>query len=241
MLAMQILPAIAVAAGACGAAGAWSWATIAPSSQLFGPTVRHTGDHTSIALTFDDGPNPALTASLLESLHRHGVKATFFLIGKWAKASPDLTKEIADAGHTIGNHSDTHPRLVLRTPGQISRQLERCDRAIEEATGKKPRWMRPPYGFRGPQLGGVVHKRGGAGVVMWSATARDWKPQAAESVIERLRAVRGGDIVLLHDGDPQVANADRRHTALALEYWIPRWKDAGLRFMTLDEIGAGIK
>lgn len=78
-------------------------------------------------------------------------------------------------------------------------------------------------------------------MVMWSATARDWKPQAAESVIERLRGVRGGDIVLLHDGDPQVANADRRHTALALEYWIPRWKDAGLRFMTLDEIGAGIK
>ncbi len=71
---------------------------------------------------------------------------------------------------------------------------------------------------------------------MWSASARDWKPQAAETVIERLRRVRGGDIVLLHDGDPQVANADRRHTALTLEYWIPRWKDAGLRFVTLDEI-----
>ena len=98
--------------------------------------------------------------------------------------------------------------------------------------------MRPPYGFRGPQLAAVVRKRGGAGVVMWSAMARDWKPQAAETVIERLRRVRGGDIVLLHDGDPHVADADRRHTALALEYWIPRWKDAGMRFVTLDELKA---
>jgi peptidoglycan-N-acetylglucosamine deacetylase len=241
MFAVQMLPTIAAAGGACAAAGAWSWAAVAPLSQMFGPTIRYTGDRTSIALTFDDGPNPALTASLLELLHRNSVRATFFLIGKWAAAAPTLTAEIARAGHTIGNHTNTHPVLSFCSPRRISTELDRCDEAIEVATGKKPRWMRPPYGFRGPQLAGAVRKRGSAGVVMWSAMARDWKPQAAETVIERLRGVEGGDIVLLHDGDPHAANADRRHTALALEYWIPRWKDAGMRFTTLDEIHPEIK
>jgi peptidoglycan-N-acetylglucosamine deacetylase len=236
MAAMQILPAIAAAGGACAAAGAFSWGAVSSSSQLFGATVRHTGDRAAIALTFDDGPNPALTPSLLELLNRHEVKATFFLIGKWVTATPDLAGEIAGGGHTIGNHTYTHPSLALRTSARIFSELARCDEAIEAAVGKKSRWMRPPYGFRGPQIASVMRKRNAAGVVMWSATARDWKPQAAESVIERLRRVQGGDIVLLHDGDPRVENADRRHTALALEYWIPRWKNAGMRFVTLDEI-----
>ena len=95
--------------------------------------------------------------------------------------------------------------------------------------------MRPPYGFRGPQLDRVIRRRGGAGVVMWSVAARDWQPQPAERVVERLRRVHGGDIVLLHDADYKVPQADRRHTIAALEYWLPRWKDAGLRFVNLDE------
>lgn len=233
---MEMLPALAAVGGVCAAAGVFSWGAVAPSSQLFGPTVRHTGDQATIALTFDDDPNPALTPSLLELLDRHAVKATFFLIGKWVSSTPTLAAEISAAGHTIGNHTHTHPGLALCSPARILSELDRCDEAIETATGKKPRSMRPPYGFRGPQLAPVVRERGGAAVVMWSAMARDWKPQAAETVIERLRRVRGGDIVLLHDGDPHVANADRRHTALALEYWIPRWKDAGMRFATVDEL-----
>jgi len=71
---------------------------------------------------------------------------------------------------------------------------------------------------------------------MWSAWARDWKPQPAEPVIERLRRARGGDIVLLHDGDHRVINSDRRHTVAALEYWLPRWKESAIRFVTLDEM-----
>jgi peptidoglycan/xylan/chitin deacetylase (PgdA/CDA1 family) len=233
---MELLPEVAIASGICAAAGMWSWAAVAPSSQLFGPTIRRTGDTRVVALTFDDGPNPALTPSILKLLERYEVKATFFLIGKWAAAAPQLVKDIASAGHTIGNHTDTHPALAFCSPSRIRVELDRCDEYIEAATGKRTRWMRPPYGFRGPQLGAAVRKVGAAGVVMWSAMARDWKPQAAESVIERLRPVQGGDIVLLHDGDPQVAGADRRHTALALNYWIPRWQEAGLRFVALDEI-----
>ncbi|MGH9866461.1 MAG: hypothetical protein ACRD4H_13715, partial [Candidatus Acidiferrales bacterium] len=100
------------------------------------------------------------------------------------------------------------------------------------------RWMRPPFGFRGPQLDGVVREFGYSGVAMWSKWAWDWKPQPAQPVIHRLRHVTGGDIVLLHDGDHRLLKGDRRHTVTALEHWLPRWKDGGLRFVTLDSIGA---
>jgi peptidoglycan/xylan/chitin deacetylase (PgdA/CDA1 family) len=70
---------------------------------------------------------------------------------------------------------------------------------------------------------------------MWSAMARDWKLQPAERVIERLRRARGSDIVLLHDGDHKVLQGDRRHTLAAVEYWLPRWRDSGIRFVNLDE------
>jgi peptidoglycan/xylan/chitin deacetylase (PgdA/CDA1 family) len=236
ILVMGMLPALAAAGGSCAVGGTLSWAAVAPSSQLFGPTIRRTGDASAIALTFDDGPNPAATPALLALLERYNAKATFFLIGRNVRTFPALAKEIAARGHVIGNHTETHPRLAFLPPARIADELSRCDDAIEAATGKKPRWMRPPFGFRGPQLGGVVRRHGSAGVVMWSVWARDWKPQPPEPVIQRLRRVGGGDIVLLHDGDHRVLEGDRRHTVAALEHWLPRWKDAGLRFVTLDEI-----
>lgn len=223
-------------AGAGCAAGTYSWAACVPSAQLFGRTIRHTGNPHTIALTFDDGPNPAVTPELLDLLDRHSVRATFFLIGAHVRAYPELAREIVDRGHTVGNHTDTHPALPLLSARRISDELARCDDSILSATRHTPRWMRPPYGFRSPLLNGIVAKRKGSGVVMWSRLARDWKPQPTEPVVQRLRSVRGGDIVLLHDGDHRAPGGDRRHTVEALATWIPRWKEAGLGMVTLDEI-----
>ena len=231
---MPSLPALLATGGACAAA--FAWGAVAPSSQLFGPTIRRTGDSSTMALTFDDGPNPAATPLLLDLLDRHNAHATFFLIGEHVRAFPALAKEIARRGHTIGNHTETHPALTFLSRRRIAEELDRCDDAIAAAIGQKSRWMRPPFGFRGPQLGGVVRSRGVAAVVMWSVWARDWKPQPARPVIQRLRRARGGDIVLLHDGDHRRLEGDRRHTVAALEYWLPRWKDAGMRFVTLDDL-----
>ena len=224
------------AGGALAAGGVFAWGAVAPSSQLFGATIRQTGNSSAIALTFDDGPNPAATPQLLRLLDRYGARATFFLIGERVTATPSVTKEIALRGHTIGNHTYAHANLTFRTGASISKELDRCDEAIEAATRYRSRWMRPPFGYRGPQLGKVVQKRGGAGVVMWSRSARDWNPQPAAAVIHRLRQVQGGDIVLLHDGDHRTPAGDRQHTLEALDHWLPRWKDAGLRFVTLDEL-----
>ncbi len=233
---IDAIPVLCVAGGALAASGTYAWGSVASSAELFGPTIRRTGDTSTIALTFDDGPNPAATPPLLDLLDRHRVKATFFLIGAWIREAPSLANEVAARGHVVGNHTDTHPSLALRSGQRINDELDRCDDAIESATAQKPRWMRPPFGFRSPLLDGIVRRRCGAGVVMWSTSAHDWKPQSAEPVIERLRRVRGGDIVLLHDGDHRMMNSDRRHTVSALEYWLPRWKDSGIRFVTLDEM-----
>ncbi len=232
--------ALGIAAGCAGvaavaAAGVAAWAAGAPSSQLFGPTIRTTQDAGAIALTFDDGPNPAVTPALLEVLEQNSARATFFLIGRYVRAFPDLAVEILARGHTIANHTETHPRLAFLPAARVREELLLCREAIAAVTPREILWMRPPFGFRGPNLDAVARGLGFAGVVMWSRWARDWNPQPAGPVIRRLRRVRGGDIVLLHDGDHRRRLGDRRHTVTAMEYWLPRWRDAGLRFVTLDD------
>jgi peptidoglycan-N-acetylglucosamine deacetylase len=231
--------AVGIAAGCAGAvvvaAGAAAWSTMSASSQVFGPTIRNTQDAGAIALTFDDGPNPAVTPALLEVLEQNSVRATFFVMGKHVRAFPELALEIVTRGHTIANHTETHPSLTFLPAAKVRDELQKCRDAIASATTRDTQWMRPPFGFRGPNLNGVSREMGLAGVVMWSRWAWDWKPQPAGPVIRRLRRVRGGDIVLLHDGDHRRPDGDRRHTVTAMEYWLPRWREAGMRFVTLDD------
>ena len=99
--------------------------------------------------------------------------------------------------------------------------------------------MRPPYGSRGPQLNSVIQRMKFDGVVMWSLMGYDWKPQPKERLIHRLHSARwnrgggrGGDVIVLHDGWSRGWNADREHLLQALEYWLPRWKEAGVEFVT---------
>lgn len=219
-----------------GGAVVATWGAVYPGAQIFGPSLRTTGDAGTIALTFDDGPNPAATPALLEVLERNAAHATFFVMGAHVRAFPEIAREIVAGRHTIANHTETHPNITFLPAKALHDELSRCDEAIHSATGVRPHWMRPPFGFRGPQLDGVVRRMGYAGVAMWSRWMWDWKPQPASNVIRRLRRVGGGDIVLLHDGDHRNVQGERQHTVKALEYWLPRWKDAGLRFVTVDEI-----
>jgi peptidoglycan/xylan/chitin deacetylase (PgdA/CDA1 family) len=217
-------------------AGAVAWGAVAPRSQLFGSTIRRTGRSNTVALTFDDGPNPALTPRLLRLLDENRIRATFFLMGCYVRECPSLVQEIAAAGHTIGNHSDSHPNLFWLTPSRIADELARCQDAIEKACGQRAVWMRPPFGYRGPHLFPVVRRLGLRGVVLWSRVALDWKPQPIAEIVHRLRRVRGGDIVLFHDGDYRRQRGDRNITLAGLDYWLPRWISAGLQFVTLNGI-----
>jgi peptidoglycan-N-acetylglucosamine deacetylase len=197
--------------------------------------LRRLDDASRMAITFDDGPNPSVTPKVLDLFDRHNAKATFFLIGRHVRAFPALAREIAERGHAIGNHTESHPSLTFLSAHRITDELDRCDDAIVDATGKRPRWMRPPFGYRSPLLDGIVRRRGGAGLAMWNVAARDWRTDSPEPVIQRLHRARGGDIVLLHDGDHRVREGKRGHVLAALEYWLPRWRDAGIQFVKLDE------
>jgi peptidoglycan/xylan/chitin deacetylase (PgdA/CDA1 family) len=219
------------------APGICAWGAYHPSSELFGKTRRRIGRARTIALTFDDGPNPAVTPQLLDLLDRYDARGTFFLIGRHVRACPALTAEIAARGHTIGNHTDTHPNLLWQSRRRILEELERCDASIADATGQRPRIMRPPYGCRRPQVHAAARDAGFGRPVLWSRSARDWTQQLATQVIERLRAIRPGDIVLLHDGFHAALGADRRHTVDALEYWLPRWKAQGFAFVSVGALG----
>jgi peptidoglycan/xylan/chitin deacetylase (PgdA/CDA1 family) len=171
---------------------------------------------------------------------RYSVHATFFLVGKFARACPELVKEISARRHLIGNHSDTHPNLFLKSRAGIREELSRCQEAIAVAAhGEPPNWMRPPYGYRSPFLRQEIRRAGMLGVVMWSKICWDWKPQPPERLIKRLARVARpgqprGDIVVLHDGDHRALSGDRQHVVAALEHWLPRWRDAGMEFVTME-------
>jgi peptidoglycan-N-acetylglucosamine deacetylase len=231
-------PAIAELSTAAfaAAAGAWAWGSFLPSSQLFGATIRRTADPQAMALTFDDGPNPAATPQLLDLLELHNIRATFFLIGSRVRQFPALAARVAAAGHSIGNHTDTHPILTFQSPRRIRAELEACRHAIADATGHDPRWIRPPFGARGLHVTAALQRAGFDAAIMWSAWGKDWKERTSEGVIRHLRQAGGGDIVLLHDGDHSVPEGKRQHTIDALAILIPRWKSAAIRFVTCDQL-----
>jgi peptidoglycan/xylan/chitin deacetylase (PgdA/CDA1 family) len=221
----------AVIIPAAAGAGACAWGAFHPRSQLFGPTIRTAG--TACALTFDDGPNPAVTPRLLSILEKHQVPATFFLLGKYVRNHPRLAAEIHAAKHALGNHTYDHHSLVFWGPNRILDQLNRCEETIFNATGSRTACVRPPFGFRGPHFASAARTAGFSKIVMWTVNGHDWNPKATGRMQRRLRKTQCGDIVLLHDGDHRTSNADRSHMLQALEYWLPRWKDRGLQFVSL--------
>jgi len=214
---------------AATAMGFGAWGAFHPKARLFGPVVASAGN--SCALTFDDGPNPSTTPKLLAILEKHRVKATFFVLGKYVQANPGLAAEIAARKHVVGNHTYAHPNMLFYTRQQIVDELNRCEDAISKATGGRSACVRPPFGFRGPQFYWAVRTVGLSKVVMWSVSARDWRPQPWERVSRRIQKARRGDILLFHDGDHRASNADRNHMLRALEFWLPRWTDSGLEFI----------
>jgi len=242
---------IAVPTVVAGLSALTAYGAAHPRSQLFGHSICHTGQTRKLALTFDDGPNPSITPKLLDLLDRYHAQATFFLVGKYVRESPALTKEMSSRGHLIGNHTETHPNLFFCGPDETRSELLRCSEAIEHATWSKPRWFRPPFGFRSPWLGGIVQHQQ-MRMVMWTLIPGDWRAKPADWLIQRMSAIAahaqnlstkgsppqsmsGGDILCLHDGDYARPNADRTRTLTALEYWLPRWRDLGLEFVTMKE------
>ena len=164
------------------AAGYLGYATMAPGSQLYGRTLTHGSDPGQIALTYDDGPNDPHTLRLLDVLAKQEAKATFFLIGRYVKQRPDIARAIQAAGHAIGNHTFTHPNLVLCSPAKLNQELSECGKALEDAIGAPASLFRPPFGGRRPDVLRTVRAMG-MDPVMWSVTAFDWSARSSEFIV----------------------------------------------------------
>ena len=223
--------AATVAAAAVLAAGAYAYAGMWPTSQLFGRCVVAAKRPTQIALTYDDGPNDPDTFRLLDVLARHEVRATFFMIGRFVRQRPEIARAVAAAGHLIGNHTMTHPLLLVRTPRIVRQQLRDCNAALEDALGTPVRWFRPPHGGRRPDVLRAARELG-LTPVLWNAMGYDWKPTTPEAVERNIlrgfrKNLRRGFATnaLLHDGGQAGMGQDRRHTIAATDRLITTWKN----------------
>jgi len=228
-----ILP-ITASLGALVVAG---YNTMSPTSQLYGRTFIGEGRGSKrLALTFDDGPNDPHTLHLLDVLANHNVKATFFAVGKYVKQRPDVLRKAGEAGHEIGNHTFSHPNLIFRSAADTAREIGECDATIEDAIVQTPRLFRPPFGGRRPAN---LRAIAGAGksAVMWSVTGYDWSATSSRQIVDKVtRQVRGGDVILLHDGGHLRMGTDRSLTVQATDELIRRYKEDGFEFVTVSEM-----
>jgi peptidoglycan/xylan/chitin deacetylase (PgdA/CDA1 family) len=228
--------AIAAAAGVAG----YTWAAMAPGSQIFGRTIVAGRDPKEFALTFDDGPNDGYTQRLLDVLAAHEVRATFFLIGKYVRQRPELARTIHAAGHRVGNHTMSHPVLLLESPRRVREELAGCNAALEDALGEAVKLMRPPHGARRPDVLRAARELGLI-PVLWNAMGYDWRPTTAALVVEHLergiarnqRRGRGSNL-LLHDGGHLAMGTDRSHSVEATRIVLERYSPGAVRYVTAD-------
>jgi peptidoglycan/xylan/chitin deacetylase (PgdA/CDA1 family) len=211
-----------------------------PRSTWLGPNLTHLPApaiaRREIALTFDDGPDAALTPRVLEILDKHGARATFFCIAERAAAHPDLVREILRRGHAVENHSRAHratfPMLGL---GGIRREIAGAQATIAEIASRAPRFFRPPAGLRNPLLDPVLHDLG-LRLVSWTRRGYDTNRADAAGVAERLtRGLAAGDILLLHDGHCARTAGGDPVVLEALPRVLEAVRASGLKSVTLSQ------
>ncbi|MGH3687296.1 MAG: polysaccharide deacetylase family protein [Pseudonocardiaceae bacterium] len=220
------LPGRAIAAPAGAAASDPAASHNTPARQVH--DVLPSLPHNAIALTIDDGPHPLWTPQMLELLHLNGIRATFSLIGSQAQAHPALVQRIIAEGHSVGNHSMTHPQPFSGgNPAMIHQQITDAQSAIADAGGVAPSLFRSPAGdWSAEVLTAVQDLR--MVPLGWNIDPRDWSQPGIGLITSRLLATRPGDILLCHDG-----GGNRAQTIESLRTVLPTLKNRGLVFATL--------
>lgn len=188
-------------------------------------SVKEEKNEKVIALTFDDGPHEKWTLALLDGLKERGVKATFFLMGENIAGNEELVQRMAREGHLIGNHSYTHVQLTKEGMDEVCESFEKTSQIIEELTGERPQYVRPPYGDWNEEL----ECRTNLTTVLWDVDSLDWKYKNRKQIADKVcREAENGDIVLMHD-----IFSTSQEAAMDI---IDRLKAEGWKFVTADEI-----
>lgn len=160
----------------------------------------------NIALTFDDGPHP-MTLPVLELLENHGVKATFFCIGRQIEKYPHIFQKIIDNGHTVGNHSYSHSNnFGFFSSKRVQKELDKTDALIEKHTGKKPTFFRPPFGVTNLHIKKALHKTKHH-TIGWNVRSLDTAIESEAKILKRIKSsLKPGSIILLHDTSQKTVN-----------------------------------
>ncbi|MDT0396634.1 MULTISPECIES: polysaccharide deacetylase family protein [Streptomyces] len=221
---------------AVGAAHIVPAATWLPVVRRRLPRLAGLGDPAHVALTFDDGPDPESTPRFLDALDALGVRATFFVLGDGVVRHPAVVRETFRRGHELAVHGWSHDRPWRPAPADDVRSLLRAAGAVLEATGRRPRWYRPPYGIL---TGGrwAAARTAGLRPVLWSVWGRDWTARATPASVRTAvtAGLHGGETVLLHDTDRMSAPGSWRATLEALPGMVDDCRTAGLSIGPLAE------
>lgn len=217
----RVVAALAANHAVLSSAGMW------PRGRLLGPNLsrlpRAAAFESRVALTFDDGPDPEVTPEVLDLLDAYGARATFFAIGRRVDRYPEIVAGIAERGHLLENHSYDHAlTFAFSGPRRLARDLDRAQRSLERASGRRPVYFRAPAGLRNPWLEPVLARRG-LRLVSWTRRGFDTVDRVAVRVVRRLvDPLAARDVLLLHDGS---SARDRSGRPVVLEV-LPRLLDA---------------
>lgn len=188
-------------------------------------------DLKQVALTFDDGPDNYATPKILDILKKYQVSATFFVQGNQSKANPQVLRRIYEEGHTIGNHSYSHPQFTKLTNVGIEKQVIRAEMEIEKVIGKKPTLFRLPYGSANVRVTRQV-KQKGYFLIQWNIDTNDWRGRSAKSICATVqKSIEPGSIILQHSNGKHIIG-----TVEALPIMIENLKSQRYEFVTIDQM-----
>ena len=225
-IALSCIMIAIIAVGIITSTGLKAVSTVTEQKEL--PIYSVETDKKQVSISFDAAWGDEQTHTLLDILKEHNVKSTFFLVGDWVDKYPDDVKDIYDAGHDIGNHSDTHPHMTEMSTEEQKNQIKACNEKIKEITGKEPKLFRAPYGDYNNTVVESV-KSLDMYCVQWDIDSLDWKDPSPSEMVDRIVPnLQNGSIILMHNG--------AKNTPDALPMIIEAVREAGYEFVPLSKL-----
>ena len=195
--------------------------------EYFYPAVFRNTEK-EVILTFDDGPDPNYTTSVLDILQKYQIKALFFVVGDKALANPEIIQRMLSEGHQIGNHTQTHPILfALYAQKKVSEEIDQAEKTIEGFTPNKLRLFRPPIGYMNPTIARVLRNRK-MKIIAWNVRSYDSFKNKEQLLTRLIRLTKSKSIVLMHD--------NLAHTSEVLEEYIQRAQSNGIIFANQEHL-----